>query len=264
MLNRELMTSRKFRSLGWAARTIYCATYPFADRDGRLPGDPEECWAYTGAAILIDAAGFAAVVREIVESGLWIEGNGPDGEPYVEIRAFAEAQSGFRYDREKPGRWDAGPTPESLRTNSGSTPEQVRTNSGLREENGSESESEREENGNGVPARHTIHDIRAAYARAFEEVTKSPALLKPADIQVIQSAIDLGTLEPFPDLEREFVRTLRGLKSKNLGMSCKATINCVGGDWIKDGKPKPEPRPRDANNPFGNDPATGRPYHPGA
>jgi len=257
MINRELMTSRKFRSLGWTARALYCAIYPFADRDGRVPGDPEELWASTGAAILIDAAGFSAIVDEIVESGLWIRGESKDGDRFLEIRGFADAQKGARFDREKPGRWNSGVAPDD----SGPTPESLRTNSGLSER---EWEREPERNGNEKGDPPTLSDIRASFGRAYEAVTSSPAVLSPKDVEAAREAVELGTCDRFPDLVTEFSRTLRGLQSKNLRMSLRATLNNLGSAWGDERPAGRQKRQRLDGDPFGDDPATGRPYHPGA
>lgn len=110
--------------------------------------------------------------------------------------------------------------------------------------------------------------IRASFSRVFEKEVGEPALLRPKDLEVVASAARLGTCIPFPDLDAEFLRTLRGvLKRPRMRPTLDTLVNHVGETWedstAKQNGRRPIPQRRDGD-PFGYDPVTGRPYHPGA
>lgn len=267
LLSRTIVDSKKLATVSERAALIYVLLLPQHDGEGMVEADDLSMLTGCGRFALAKKWTLEAMSgarEELVAAGLWQMSDGPHGDAaeFVGWEDHQRLDKIGRGSRLSGGRTTAisGATPAI----SGATLAQLRP----RREEEVEDEVEGEEEGkrNGVPSlpRHDASDIRAAYSRAYETVTKAPALLKPADIQVIQSAIDLGTLERFPDLEAEFVRTLRGLQSKKLGMSCKATINCAGGDWTKDEPHKRTAPVRREGDPFGPDPVTGRPYHPGA
>lgn len=134
MINRELATSQRFRSLGWAARSTYQTVYAFADRDGRLPGDHDELWAFASQALLCDRQLFSTLAGEIVESGLWVLRESVNAGPYLYIVNFSAHQVGLRHPREAPSRWvpqsDDPQYVAELRSRSGSVPEEFRNGSG--------------------------------------------------------------------------------------------------------------------------------------
>lgn len=261
ILSRTIVDSKKLSGVGERAALVYVLLLPQHDGEGMIEAD--------GLSMLVGCGRFAlahswstgdmdAAREELVGAGLWKVGDGPHGDAAL----YVGWENHQRLDKIGRGtRLSESETPG----NSGETMAQLRRNSGL-EEKGREVEDEVEGEVNGNGSGHTLADIRGTFGMAFEEVTQSPATLSPKDLEAAREALELGTCDRFPDLKREFVRTLRGLKSKNLRMSLRAVLNNLGSDWgtEKAANARKTPRPRREGDPFGDDPTTGRPYHPGA
>ncbi len=103
MINQRIVKSQKFNRAireDEGAGLLYCLLLAFADRDGRLEGDPDLVKAQIYPRIHLSEDVVSRRLRLLDEVGLiqWYQvGN----DWFIQIEKFAEGQEGMRYEREK-------------------------------------------------------------------------------------------------------------------------------------------------------------------
>jgi hypothetical protein len=110
------------------SRLAYTWLYTFADRDGRVQGDPVMVMSMVFPRRRdMTESEMTAYISEWQAAKLidWYE---VDGEKYIQFTDFKDTQAGMRYDREAAGIIPAS-TGKSVRSNAGVMPEQCRSNS---------------------------------------------------------------------------------------------------------------------------------------
>lgn len=163
----------------------------FADREGRVPGDP----AVVRSMVFprrqdVTIEQMEEIIREWSEFGLavWYEAQ---GDKWIWFPKFDENQKGLRKDREAPSKIPppTGQTPDQIRDTpddirqlSGQTPDQIPVK--LREEN----VNRKEEKGN--PQAASASDPFEEIQRAYE--SKGIIIAGEADIKTITELVNIG------------------------------------------------------------------------
>lgn len=233
MLSRTIADSKKLSEVSERAALVYLLLLPQHDGEGLIEAD--------ALSLLVAAGRFAishgwtqddleAVRAELVKAELWVLKDGPHGE----AAEYANWQNHQRLD--KIGRGSSiAPDSDETPGNYGKTSADYGETPALkgREGKGSRREGEVE-----APAAFHVDDelprIRRSFARAFEQVTKSPFTIKPADLETFRLAAQLGTCRPWPDdtdLLAEIVRTLEGMQRRGVRYSVRTAINHLGESW---------------------------------
>jgi len=156
MLNKKIVLDPDVARVSDQAALLFSWLIPFADRDGRLFGDPH---VVKGQVMTRRPTYTVETIREclkeLAEHGL-IEWYEDDNDMYISLPGFRHNQEGLRYDREAESQYPAPPSAEGSTTRPvfcGPTPERLRSDSGATPQNGGaaplqvevEAEREREE-----------------------------------------------------------------------------------------------------------------------
>lgn len=104
-LSRDLATSERFNQMSERARLVYCQAYPFADRDGLLPGSPTKLFAMAFPIARITVPELDECAKEIVSAVLWESLTDSTGRPLYRILRFAEYQGAAHLAREAPSKF---------------------------------------------------------------------------------------------------------------------------------------------------------------
>lgn len=267
----QLGSNRRLAGVGVEAALLYLLALPYGDREGRLFGEPgdlidEVCPAFARRHGWSE--GFVdGLIEELVRVGLWERWSGPEGR-VVGICRWHDHQHPSRLAEERPSAF-ADPPPSPY-------PSPPLKSNGSEWNNRTEPDEivRNRPEPSGSPAAFHVDDeisrIRRCYCRSIEEVTNAPATLNPGDVEIIKAAAGLGTCRKWETEEalgQEMVRTLRGMSKRSLPMKSKVLFNHLDESWEdkQNGHTSArKPYVRKEGDPFGPDPATGRPYHPGA
>jgi len=122
MINKSISKSKKFNLIldNDFDRLLYCMLLPYADRDGRVEGDPDLVKGNIFPRRKdVSEEDITHGLENLARVGLILHYQ-VEGDNFIQICQFQEGQEGFRYDREKPSTIPApsGMTP----TTGGSTP----------------------------------------------------------------------------------------------------------------------------------------------
>ena len=104
MINKSISKSKKFNLIldNDFDRLFYCMLLPYADRDGRLEGDPDLVKGNIFPRRKdISEEDITRGLNHLSQAGLILYYK-IDGDSFIQICQFREGQEGFRYDREKP------------------------------------------------------------------------------------------------------------------------------------------------------------------
>jgi hypothetical protein len=111
MINQSISKSKKFNLIldNDFDRLLYCLLLPYADRDGRMEGDPD----LVNAMVFprrkdVDDNTLSEGLSRLSDSGLIIHYE-VDGDFYIQICQFREGQEGLRYEKEKASTIPAPP-----------------------------------------------------------------------------------------------------------------------------------------------------------
>ena len=166
MLSKSIAKSRKFGDLSDDfTRLLYCVLIPFADRDGRIDGEPclVKAMAMPRRTDVSDKK-VGVALKSLVEVGLlsWYSVN---GERYIEILNFREHQAGLSYNKEPPSTLPE--IPGTLPEIPGTLPEIP----GLREDKIRE-KKRREEN---PPGKNTLANVNEDFREFYESYPRKEA-----------------------------------------------------------------------------------------
>lgn len=104
-LSRDLAFSERFNQMSERARLVYCQAYPFADRDGLLPGSATKLFAMAFPIARITVPDLEDCAQEIVSAVLWERLVDCSGRPVYRILRFAEYQGAGHLAREAPSKY---------------------------------------------------------------------------------------------------------------------------------------------------------------